>query len=607
MIVKSEEQFLPACLESVKDYVDEIIIVDTGSTDSTVEIAKEYGAKIYHHAWENSFSKARNYSLKYANSDWILILDADEEVDNVDAHKLKEVIKDNKINVIFLPVFAKTNGSKNLAVANSERIFKNHLGVHYEGIVHNNLKYTGPTKKVNIKLYHYGYNLDEDQMERKFIRTSNLLKGQIKNDPKNPIPHHYLAISCLDRNRYDECIKEGLEAIRLFELQKSNTQLRLLTYYTVSVAFYRKKDLTNAENYALKALDLYPDYLDSYSILSSIYFLHKEYGKCIEATKKYLRLLKTIESDPTTALAIPYNTLQHTWQAHLRTAIVYFQLDKENEGSQALKNAVNCSNNAWEPYLAIGKYFMEQNKFRLAERLLKDGLKNNPKNKDIQYYIAEMYEKSGSSDKALAYFKQILQDYPDEILAQYRLGLLLLKDNQFDKSINSFKSVTNKDPQHIGALFNLAIAYERAGNTNQARDTYNDILTIRPENPEVIIRLGTLYLSESNYVKAKQCFLNTLKLDKYLIESHLALSKIYVSIDELESCVASCDELLKCLNLPRNVTIDSISDLSNIYINIGTTLSKQQKELLASTSFEIAISVLKNNDLSLRQQFQAPL
>ena len=80
MIVKDEEEFLPGCLESVKEAVDEIIIVDTGSTDRTVEIAKSYGAKVYFHPWENDFSKARNYSISYATGDWIMYLDADEEL-----------------------------------------------------------------------------------------------------------------------------------------------------------------------------------------------------------------------------------------------------------------------------------------------------------------------------------------------------------------------------------------------------------------------------------------------------------------------------------------------------------------------------------------------
>ncbi len=89
MIVKNEEDYLPQCLESIKDIVDEIIIVDTGSTDKTVKIAESYGAKVYYFKWNNNFSEARNESLKYATKDWILILDADDELHSEYQENLK--------------------------------------------------------------------------------------------------------------------------------------------------------------------------------------------------------------------------------------------------------------------------------------------------------------------------------------------------------------------------------------------------------------------------------------------------------------------------------------------------------------------------------------
>ncbi|GJQ60184.1 MAG: glycosyltransferase [Candidatus Scalindua sp. AMX11] len=591
MIVKNEEKFLPMCLDSVRDYVDEIIIVDTGSADRTVEIAKSYNAKVYHHAWENSFSKARNYSLKYATSEWILILDADEEIDKIYAPRLKEVLNDDRTNVILLPVFSKSYKGKSLGVGNSERIFRNHLGFRYEGIVHNILQCSGPFKKSNIKVHHYGYNLDERQMVKKFQRTSTLLQNQIREKPEDPISHHYLASSYLDRDMNDACIQEALEAARLFDLQQGKAQIRFLNYYIVSVAFLREQDTQNAEKFALKAIDLFPDYLDAYCLLSSVYFLRREYKRCLEVTHKYLYLLRSIEENPSQIPAIPLNTIHHDRLAYTRLAIIYFEQEREVDGLNALRKAKQCAENRWEPYLLIGKHFIEQNSLKMAEKFLKYGLYNCNHNRDLLYCIADMYEKSGSPDKALLYLKEILAYHSSEILAQYRIGLIFVKEGQSKEAINSFKAVLDKDSHHVGALFNLARSYERVKDHDKAKKTYNTILTILPENPETLVKLGTLYLRESDYVKARECFIRTIQLNKYLIESYIAMSKISLALRDLEKCVFYCEKSSQELGLAVNVTIKSTYDLSKLFLTIGANLLIRERDDLAKLSYDLAVKL----------------
>ncbi|SFB76634.1 tetratricopeptide repeat-containing glycosyltransferase family 2 protein [Butyrivibrio sp. YAB3001] len=103
MIVKNEESCIGKCLDSLKGIVDEMIVVDTGSTDKTVEIAKEKGAKVYHFAWTGDFSEARNYSFSLAKGDYIYAADADEELDEENRErflKLKEDIGELNVDIV---------------------------------------------------------------------------------------------------------------------------------------------------------------------------------------------------------------------------------------------------------------------------------------------------------------------------------------------------------------------------------------------------------------------------------------------------------------------------------------------------------------------------
>ena len=101
-IAKNEEAALPKCLSSVKGVVDEIVLLDTGSSDRTVEIALDIGAKVYNFDWCNDFSAARNEALKYVQGDWVLVLDADEVLVPEIVPSLKQAIKSDRYLVINL-------------------------------------------------------------------------------------------------------------------------------------------------------------------------------------------------------------------------------------------------------------------------------------------------------------------------------------------------------------------------------------------------------------------------------------------------------------------------------------------------------------------------
>src|SRR5207249_3515175 len=99
MIVKNEEQFLVDCLASMRDAVDEIIIVDTGSTDATVELAEAAGAKVFHYPWQDDFAAARNESISHATGKWILWMDADERLAPGAAAVIRDAVKRNDFEV----------------------------------------------------------------------------------------------------------------------------------------------------------------------------------------------------------------------------------------------------------------------------------------------------------------------------------------------------------------------------------------------------------------------------------------------------------------------------------------------------------------------------
>ena len=180
LIVKNEERFLARCLESVRPVADEIIIVDTGSTDKTVEIARKYTSKVSFHPWNDDFSEARNVSLSHASCDWVLQMDADEALEQADIPMLRLVMQGKDYVAVNVALYnALPDG---LSVHYFPRLFRRGKA-HYEGIVHEQLIHDGPAIVKEIRILHDGYNLDPKTMSQKYRRNEVLLQRRLQQSP----------------------------------------------------------------------------------------------------------------------------------------------------------------------------------------------------------------------------------------------------------------------------------------------------------------------------------------------------------------------------------------------------------------------------------------
>ena len=200
MIVKDEEEMLPRCLAAVKDAVDEMIVVDTGSSDRTVEIAESFGAKVLHHEWTGDFSAARNVSFDAATSDWIVYLDADEVLVPDDAERLRELTKRTWREAMYL---VETNFTGDLSdgealTHNALRVFRNRDEYRFDGRLHeqiaNKLPAYNPERleATSVRIEHYGYLASVRDAKEKSRRNIELLEQQAREGGSGPFLHFNL-------------------------------------------------------------------------------------------------------------------------------------------------------------------------------------------------------------------------------------------------------------------------------------------------------------------------------------------------------------------------------------------------------------------------------
>lgn len=303
MIVKNEEDCISRCLNSVKDIVDEMIIVDTGSTDRTIDICNHFGAKVYEFPWNGSFADARNYGIERATGDWILWLDADEELDRKDSALIKEYILLDKFDILTIHLinfYGDTAEMDKVSEIAHHRLFRNGMDIKFVNKIHEvlhapeelQLRENGRIGHIDIKLYHYGYLNDVVAKKEKHQRNLEMLEKEVMLGEATPWTYYYIAAEYYQMGKYTEAFEKV--NLSIFEFLKVGQIPPPSILYKLKYSILVN---TGSWDEALpgiqKAVLLFPDYVELWYLMGIILFQKQQYEKAIKAFDECIQLGET--------------------------------------------------------------------------------------------------------------------------------------------------------------------------------------------------------------------------------------------------------------------------------------------------------------------------
>lgn len=328
MIVQNEAAFLGDCLASVAGLVDEMVIADTGSTDNTVEIATEAGANVITVPWKDDFAAARNQALAATTGDWVLVLDADEQLNILMKDGIEKAI--NLDNALVVNLMRHEIGSRQSPYSLVSRLFRRHPALEFRRPYHESIDDSAlellakePHWQIidlpGVAIFHQGYTSELLKKRSKSQRAKNLLEKAIKEDPQDP----YLCskLGALYFNIGED--KEGLKLLKQgLKRNTASVPVRFELHYHLANAYRQQKKWELARKHYEKALNeeiLLPLKLGA---LINYGGMLQDLGDLTEAIKIYQTV---IHIDPSQAIAFFNLGMIYKSQGNLIEALKAYQ------------------------------------------------------------------------------------------------------------------------------------------------------------------------------------------------------------------------------------------------------------------------------------------
>ncbi|MFF3922077.1 glycosyltransferase [Paenibacillus lactis] len=267
ILVRDEEDVIDRCIGSLIGIAKEIVVVDTGSVDKTIQRLRRYPVKVYNFEWTNNFSDARNFAILHAKQPYIFMVDADEFLEQDCLPSFREFLS-NKHEIPATVNIRSIIDEQTSVSSNITRIFPNHIDYRYFGAIHEQLCFQGKTLEATlhsgVSLSHDGYQKTKIQSKFKIDRNINLLKEQLSLEPDSIYLRYQIGQTLYVDQKYDEAIHYFDDALKLLSRQHEVPKFISTLFLSYGYCLFYRERFESLDMLLQDAIDFFPTYTDLY-------------------------------------------------------------------------------------------------------------------------------------------------------------------------------------------------------------------------------------------------------------------------------------------------------------------------------------------------------
>jgi len=528
MIVRDSARTLPACLESIRPWVDEMVIVDTGSVDETPRIVESFGGRLFHFPWCDDFSAARNESLRHARGDWLFWMDSDDTIPPECGRQLRGLI-DREIppNVLGFVVQVHCPGGSEDGDADSDvtavdhvKLIRNRPDLRFDGRIHEQVlpairRLGGEVAWTDLYVVHSGSDQGRAAQEKKRERDLRLLELELAERPEHPFTLFNLGMTHVHGSRFEEAADYLRRGIARSGPEESHLRK---AYALLVFAKMRLDHHAAAFEACTRGRAMFPR--DAELRFRQGVLLH-ELGKLEEARQAYLDVMDTKEERHFASV----DRGLAGFKARQNLAVVASDMGDLVEAEREWREVVRESPRYRTGWRGLGETLVRRGRFAeaesLAEELLADWplraegwlLRNRiarrlgcwadarteldravadcPDDLETLRTRCQFFFEHGAADEAERALSSLIDHDPDDASAYHNLGTLLLRTQRHDEAVQAFRQSLRHRANHAATYLNLGYALKEGGHIDEAIDAWEQASRLTPgESPSSGLAVG---------------------------------------------------------------------------------------------------------------------